>query len=227
MTTSIQSKLTKQIPPPSFPADTSIAKICQLLIKQAEKEERKQKYAPVREILAILGTGVALSAVFLAPKSAIALKPLITQTPDWNEWKHYNISYLQRALRRLEKQKDVEIFEEDGQQIIQLTENGKRKILKYSIESLSVEKPSHWDNNWRLVLYDIPKREKYLGDLVRQTLRSMGFYAIQESVYIYPYPCFEQIEFLREYYGLGNKVQYMLIAHIENDGAYKTYFHLS
>jgi len=92
---------------------------------------------------------------------------------------------------------------------------------------LAVEIPKRWDGRWRLVLYDVPVHRKSLGDLVRQTLRSIGFYGIQDSVYVYPYPCFDQIEFIREYYGLGDAIQYMLVNHIERDDPFKTYFGLS
>ncbi|MFZ5845605.1 MAG: hypothetical protein ACOY0S_04010, partial [Patescibacteria group bacterium] len=132
-----------------------------------------------------------------------------------------------RTLRRLEQNKQIEIIEENGQQIIHLTKNGKRKILKYSLENLTIEKPKHWDGKWRLVLYDVPVSEKKLGDIIRQALKTLGFYAIQNSAYLFPYPCFNQVEFLREYYGLGDKVQYMLVEHIERDQAFKIFFHLS
>ncbi len=210
-----------------LPSGSAIAKISTVLVKQFTKEERRQKYAPVHEVLAILGRGAIISAAILAPKSAAMLLPLVQESPDWDEWKHYNMSYLKRTLDRLEKAKQVTIVYEHGKEVVRLTQNGKRKILKYTIETLSVEKPKHWDGKWRVVLYDIPENHSGMRDFIRETLRSMGFYAIQESVYILPYPCFEQIEFLREYYFLGTKIQYMLVKHIENDSAYKTYFNLS
>lgn len=210
-----------------LPPDKTIASICTILTKQFLKEKRNQKYAPIKEVLTLLGHGAVLSAGLLAPKSAPLLLSLIQESPDYDAWKQYNVSYLQRTLRRLEHQKHIEMNEEGETQILTLTDRGKRKILKYSIESLTIDKPRQWDHKWRLVIYDVPKKDKGLGDLIRQTLRSVGFYAIQESVYIYPYPCFDQIEFLRQYYRLGKYVQYMLIQQIENDEAYKAYFNLS
>lgn len=211
----------------TLPPDTSIANISSLLLKQEKQKETKQKYAKVKDILSLLGTGAAISAVILAPKSAVAIKPFLNSSRDWEVWKHFNISYLQRALKRLEEQKDVEIGEENGEKIIRLTKNGKRKILRYSLTKLAIDKPKRWDGRWRLVLYDVPARDKTLGDMMRQALRTLGFYPIQESVYLTPYPCFEQVEFLREYYRLGDNVQYMVVEHVERDAALKTYFSLS
>lgn len=212
---------------PVLPPDAAITKLSQLLWKQYEKNERTKVYAPVKEVLALLGAGAVVSAALLAPKAAPLLVPLLQGSPDWETWKHYNISYLRRTLARLKQQKEVTITEKDGQQVVQLTKNGKRKILKYSLESLAVEKPKRWDQKWRLVLYDVPVSQKYLGDTIRQTLRAIGFYGIQDSVYIFPYPCFDQIEFLREYYGLGDAIQYMLVDDIERDSAFKIFFGLS
>lgn len=212
---------------PILPSDASIAKIATLLIAQQTKEEQKQKLAPVKNVLAILGAGAAISATILLPSSGRIIAPLIRQHPDWDEWKGFNPSYLRRTLRRLREQKHIEIAIENGQEIIRLTRQGKRKILRFSLDTLSIAKPKHWDKKWRLVLYDVPRKDKKMGDIIRQTLQAIGFYGIQKSIYVFPYPCFDQIEFLREYYGLGDNVQYMLVEHIEHDASYKTYFNLT
>lgn len=218
-------------PPPKdstpLPANNSLVAIARLLLKQERANERNKKLAPVKSVLSLLGTGAAISAAILIPNSGRVIAPILRGHRDWDQWKHFNPSYLRRTLRRLQAQKQVEVVTENGQEVLKLTSGGKRKILRYSLNSLAVETPTRWDKKWRLVLYDVPKKNKSLGDIVRGTLRTLGFYGIQESVYIYPYPCFEQIEFLREYYGLGDHVQYMLVDHIENDAVYKTYFNLS
>lgn len=206
--------------------DTSIEKICTILTKQFEKGKQESKYARVKQVLALLGKGTLLLAAFLAPKSATIFLPLVKESSDWDTWKQFNPSYLKRTLKRLERQKEVETSVENGRQIIRLTKNGKRKILKYSLDSIFIDKPKKWDGKWRLVLYDIPSGDRKISEFVRETLKRLGFYQIQESVYILPYACFNQIEFLRQYCGLGNKVQYMLVEDIENDSAYKTYFGL-
>lgn len=212
---------------PIMPPEASIAKIAALLIAQSAKEKQKQKVAPMKDVLAILGAGTAISAAILLPSSGRIIAPLIRQHPDWDAWKRFNPSYLRRTLRRLQEQKHVEVTMKNGQEIIRLTSAGKRKILHFSLETLFVEKPKRWDKKWRLVVYDVPRRDKKLGDIIRAALKSIGFFGIQKSIYIFPYPCFDQIEFLREYYGLGDNVQYMLVEHIEHDTAYKTYFNLS
>ncbi|TSC54312.1 MAG: phenylacetic acid degradation operon negative regulatory protein, partial [Microgenomates group bacterium LiPW_16] len=104
---------------------------------------------------------------------------------------------------------------------------GKRRILKYAISELKIKRPKKWDQKWRVVVYDISNSQKQLQVLIRETLKNLGFFPMQESVYINPFPCFDEIEFLREYYGLGSQIQYLLVEKIENDEVYKTYFKLT
>lgn len=211
----------------ALPSDESIARISDILIKQLQERQRQSKYAPVKEVLSILGKGAMLSAIILAPKSASLFLSFSQDSPDYKQWKHYNVSYLRRTLRRLEQQKSVEITKEGNTEVIRLTQEGRQKILKYSLDTIAIDKPKRWDGKWRLVLYDVPRKEDYARDLIREALRAMGFYSIQESVYVYPYPCKDQVTFLREYYVLGRYVQYMLVDTIEDDEVYKTYFDLA
>ncbi len=224
---SVKRSQKPQKPTGQLPAEPSIEKICLLLEKQFQKEERKQKYAPAKEVLALLGRGALISAAILAPKAAPLLMQFVEESPDYDAWKRYNISYLKRTLDRLEREKQIEIIYGKEDDVVKLTQRGKIKILKYSLETLKVDKPKQWDGKWRLALYDIPKTEHHMRDLLREALEAIGFYAIQKSVYIFPYPCYSQIEFIRSYYGAGNHLQYMLVDAIENDEAYRTYFDLS
>lgn len=216
-------RITKTLP---LPSDTAIQKIAIVLERQQQDKERSARYAPIQEVLAMLGRGALLTGAILAPKSIANLAPLLMRSPNWDEWKHYNMSYLRRTLKELEKQKHVEIQILNDQEVVALTNHGKRKILHYSLDAMTIKKPKTWDGLWRVVIYDIPKDKNSSRDVFRETLMRLGFYKLQESVYLLPYPCFDEIEFIRQYYFLGIKVQYLLVQHIENDGVYRAYFAL-
>lgn len=100
------------------------------------------------------------------------------------------------------------------------------KILKYSLEKLEVKKPDSWDQKWRVVIYDIPTRDKGLQLVIRDALKTMGFYQMQESVYLFPYPCYDEVEFLRSFYAAGSMVKYLLVTKLEDDQPYRQYFGL-
>ena len=213
-----------------MPTDEQVAKLAAVIEKKVRKEELREKYAPVKHVLALLGVGAVLGlSLFVAPTAAVLAKPFLDEKRrrEFEAWKQYNPYYLKRTIKRLQEQKLVSIEDRDGEQIVTLTKNGKRRILRYSLEELEIEKPQAWDGLWRLVIYDVSVPLRALRDLFREALRGLGFYQLQESVWIYPYPCESQITFLREFYGVGAEVVYVVANTLEDDQPYRTYFGLS
>lgn len=213
----------------NFASEDKIENLAKMLEKQLQNEEMNKKYATVRRVLTLLGAGTVLSLALLSPTALILAKPFLDQKRrhDDDTWKQFNARYLRATIARLRKEKLVTVEERNGQQVVVLAKRGQQRILKYSLDTLSIEKPKIWDGAWRLVIYDVPKNKRYLRDLFRETLKNLGFYQLQESVWIYPYPCEPQITFLREYYGVGNEVVYIVANTLEDDSPYRTYFGLS
>ncbi|MBI3342623.1 hypothetical protein HY032_00505 [Candidatus Gottesmanbacteria bacterium] len=127
-------------------------------------------------------------------------------------------------MRRLEAQKLIKYAVVEGQDVVTITKEGKTKILKYALENLEVKKPQSWDGRWRVVIYDIPVRDRSLQWVIRDALKTMGFYQMQESVYLFPHPCYDEVEFLRSFYGVGAMVKYLLVTKLEDDAPYRQYF---
>ncbi len=209
-----------------LPTDEKIAAIARIIEKSVHQEELRRKYAPVKTVLTLLGVGTVLGLSLISPTALILAKPFLDarREGDREAWKRYNPYFLRRTIARLRKQKLIKITEEDGEQVVELTKYGKRRILRYALDELSIEKPKIWDGKWRLVIYDVAERKRILRDIFRQALRSLGFYQLQESVWLFPYPCETQITFLREYFGVGNEVLYVVAIRLEDDAPYKMYF---
>lgn len=215
---------------PPLPSEETIAGLARLLTKQANDEIIHNRYATVRKVLTLLGAGTVLTLSFLiAPTAAMLAKPFLDEkrARERDAWKQFNPRYLRTTIKRLQKEKIVTVENRDGEEIVTLTKHGKRRILTYSLETLSIEKPATWDERWRLVIYDVPKLKRHLRDLFRETLKNLGFYQLQESVWLYPYPSEPQVAFLREYYGVGSEVIYVVATKLEDDAPYRTYFGLS
>lgn len=67
-------------------------------------------------------------------------------------------------------------------------------IIWSDLERLKVEKyKSKWDGLWRLVIYDIPEKQRYKRDALRRYLKELGFGKIQESCWVSPYDFSSQI----------------------------------
>lgn len=213
----------------TIPSDEKIEQLAQILEKQMQDEKLHNRYATVRKILTLLGVGTILSLSLISPTALIFAKPFLDEKrrQDRETWKQFNSRYLRSAIARLRKEKLITIEEREGEEIVTLARYGKQRILKYSLNTLTIEKPRSWDGRWRLIVYDVPKQKKHLRDLFRETLKNLGFYQLQKSVWLYPYPCEPQITFLREYYGVGNEVVYVVATTLEDDSPYRTYFGLS
>ena len=119
-------------------------------------------------------------------------------------------------------------FEKKNHQLyISLTEDGKKAAGRFQIDSLEIKKPKKWDKKWRLVIFDIAHLKRIKRELFRGKLKELGFYLLQKSVWVYPYKCDDEIELLREFFGLIKKEACLIVADsIENDALLRKVFKL-
>lgn len=194
------------------------------------KIQKKLENPTVRNILLLLGVDTFVAASLVIPALPMASKPIIDlykkkqREKDLREWNRFNRYRLRQNFSRLYQQKVIEISEVNGETSIKLTDKGKSKLLKYKLEEIMITKPPKWDKKWRLIAYDIGKEKKLLSEIFRKFLQKLEFLKLQKSLYITPYPCEEQIEFLKQYYGLDENIIYIVVEKIENDKIYKEYF---
>lgn len=200
-----------------------IEKLNEFLTRQIDQDILDQKYAKANEILKLVAAGMFLATSLVVPNLPKMLKPLFN-TNEKEAWKRFNLPYLKRTLQRLEKQKFIEITKTNGEETVKITELGKSKVLKSSIECLSLSKPSSWDKKWRVVLYDIPKKYHWKRQKFREYLKLWRFYPLQESVYLHAYPCEQQVEFLKDYLGISEYVRIIQATKIENDESFRNFF---
>jgi len=107
-----------------------------------------------------------------------------------------------------------------------LTKKGEQKVLKYKIDELKITEPKRWDKKWRLVIFDIPNSKKPAREVFRELLKRLGFVQLQKSVFLQPFPCEDEIEFLRLNFGISKFVQTIIISKLENEEFYKQKFNL-
>lgn len=185
----------------------------------------------VIEILKIVGVSGTILASFLIPGFPLAVKPILDvykrrgKLNQGRLWGRFNQRRLRFLLKRLQTQKVVEINDSgNGKVLIQLTKKGRKKLLEFELSNLILENPPLWDKKWRLIIYDVKKERKLVADIFRRFLKKMQFLKLQKSVYLTPYPCQDQVKFLREYYNLDNEVLYLEVQKLENEEVYKDFF---
>lgn len=94
------------------------------------------------------------------------------------------------------------------------------------MQEMKLNQSKKWDNKWRVVIYDISKKKKNSQEAFRRMLKQLQILKLQNSVYLTPFPCEDEINYLREYYNIGKEVILLTVDHIEDEEAYKKYFKL-
>lgn len=185
----------------------------------------------VKDILKIIAVSGVVSASLIFPGLPMAANKILTIkrqqeiAKQKKIFKKYNQNLLRHNLRRIQYQKEVEIINQDNEFIIRLTEKGKKKIIRYKLEEL-FDKKKDWDKKWRLIIYDIPDWKKSHRERFRKVIKKWKLYPLQESAYLTPFECKEEIEYLRQLFGIGSEVMYLTILKLENDQVYRDYFGL-
>lgn len=176
---------------------------------------------PVKQkILISLMAGVALGFTYSPNRQYRILKAL------GREWKKIDQEKLKREIRGLYKSHLIQVRENpDGSFTYVLTDKGKIKILTYHFQNMKI-KNSNWDRKWRVVIFDIPEKLKIARDALRRKLKDLGFYEFQKSVFIFPYECKDEIDFVIEFFNLRKYVRYGVIEFIDNDLHLKEIFKL-
>ncbi len=174
-------------------------------------------------LLGILKTGILLTVALIAPN---VLQVINSITQKKSGWEKYYPSSVGRQITKLWRKGWVEVKKTGEGHVVTITDKGKTEILKYDLEKLSISKPNTWDGRWRMVFFDIPTGHETERRDFRRKLRSLGFFPMQKSVYIYPYPCEKEIKFLREVYSIPHSVKLAKLERLENDRELRSYFKL-
>lgn len=105
----------------------------------------------------------------------------------------------------------------DGTVKIVLSEKGNKLAKMCSLDVLKIKKPKKWDGNWRIVIFDIPEPLKKVRDSLRFHLKNLGFYELQKSVFINPFPCIEEIDQIVKFYNVRKHVRIITANSIDNE----------
>lgn len=143
------------------------------------------------------------------------------------EWGKIERDSLNRAIQSLYESKLVSIkANREGTLTLVLSKDGERLALAYDIENMEIKSPAQWDKKWRMVMFDVPEKFKRVRDALRMHFKNMGFYEFQKSVFVHPYPCAKEIEYIMEFYQARKYVRFIVATDIDNALELKRYFNL-
>lgn len=174
-----------------------------------------------KKIILLLWGGLALG-LSGSPKSYFKILKGIGK-----EWKEIDRLALHRAIKNLYKSKLIDIKEdESGIATLVLTKNGEQKALKYDLDNMIIPKMSKWDNKWRVVLFDVPEKQRKLRGALRFHLKKLDFFEFQKSVFVHPYDCQDEIDYLIEFYNIRKYTRVLIAENIDNELDLKRHFRL-
>lgn len=190
----------------------------------AEKRKIKVKriYSPLkRKVILLLQAGVALSYAGTIGRQLRIIEEVSS------EWKSIDAEYLRQIVREFYDDRLVSEQEHgDGTISIVLTEKGKERALTFNINLLKILEDKEWNGKWHGVFFDIPEKQKSKRHALREKLRDLGFYQWQKSVFVHPYPCRDQIDFVVEFFELRPHVRYGVLTDITNEAELILHFGL-
>lgn len=143
------------------------------------------------------------------------------------EWARIDQRSFRRSFKNLSREKLVEEkISSDGSFSLVLTSEGKRraKLLELFGRLDGFKRPNRWDKKWRIVLFDIPEKDRVFRDILREHLKNLDFYKLQQSVFISPWPIERPILGLIGIYEAEPYVRVITAETIDNEEQLKKHF---
>lgn len=175
-----------------------------------------------QKILLLLLSGVALGL----SKSPKGYFKILKSIPE--DWRQIKTERLYRVVREFYNDRLVDYKEDkDGFVKIILTKEGQNKALKFKLDEMEINKSAKWDGEWRIVIFDIPEKFKKAREAMRIKLKELGFLELQKSVFVLPYECEDEINFIMEVFMIRSFVRFVRAKSFTNDEQLKIKFGLS
>lgn len=184
------------------------------MIKELEKESKKRNLQNI--ILEVVSVAGIIGIGLVAPEVLVAMKKVgILPKPREKE-------SILRSKDRLLKRGMLEI--KNGN--LKITGKGKFFLIRNTYGLRGNKNKIKWDGKWRVLIFDIPEKLRFVRDQIRLNLMTIGFKRLQNSVWIYPYPCEDLVSLLKADLEIGKDLLYMIVDTLEDDESIRKYFNL-
>lgn len=159
-----------------------------------------------------------------APKQGSALAPFAKWYKSQDRQRKFRT---RKTFEQLRRERLIEMHnDKNGKTIITLTEAGKKKVLECRFEDLKIQPMEKWDKKWRMVIFDIPESQKRARNALRAKLREFQFHQLQKSVWVHPYKCTDEINFIIEFFNISPFVRIAEVSRFDGDKEIKEKFGL-
>ncbi len=188
------------------------------------RTETRGRYLPMRNlILRTLVVSGMISVALVAPKTITLLKKI-----DRGATNRKNLyRRITQAISDLERAGIVKTSGERAHRNVELTTKGHATIKAIYAREYRIPEPAFWDGKWRVIIFDIREKRRKVRAQLRLLLSGAGFLRLQDSVWIYPYPCDEFVGLVRAHLksGTGEMLSFVAEA-LESDKRLREHFNL-
>lgn len=175
---------------------------------------------------AVLRIAASAGLMVLAASTPAGTRQIYREIGRYAKKLKYEHQAMIRSLKTLQRRGFLALVEtRDGFRYV-LTKRGRAELERYELGELRIEEPEKWDGLWRLLMFDIEEKRRNVRRDVRQTLRLLGFYRLQDSVWVFPYECEEVLELLRTKYHVRHEALFVRADAITNDHWLRRHFYL-
>lgn len=129
-----------------------------------------------------------------------------------------------REIKRLKRRGYVALTKTPDGWLIKLLKKGKKLQQKLKVNEVKLPAKNKWDGKWRFFIFDIPEKHRYGRDSLRKKLKESGMYNMQRSVFVYPFDCRRELEFIAETFNLTKYTSYLESAYTDIDQELKKHF---
>lgn len=198
--------------------------------EQIEKRERKEKILNqakenAKDIAKYLLAGVAVCGILAVAITAPNIFSTFGKLGMHRRF--YKKDGFQKAFKNLKQRHLIRVIKkEEGITYLEATKGAKGEILNFCFEKMQIQQPEKWDNLWRIVIFDIPKKHSNARDALRRKLQGLGFHQIQMSVFVHPFECENEIIFLKKIFGIDDYVKIIRANHIDGSNKLRKIFEI-
>lgn len=196
--------------------------------KEVAKDRRKQKlYNTVKETGKVLGfTILGLTMVCGVLVIAAVAPNIFSAFGRLGRRRYFAKDSLRKEITYLKRRGYIDVVWSKTNDVmeVKLTGVGKERVARQALGDFKIVPLGQWDGVWRIVIFDIPEKNKWAREGFRERLKHVGFHPLQKSTFIFPYPCREEIEFLGRLYDVSQYVRFIETSSISLDSDFRDAF---
>lgn len=191
------------------------------ILKKFLKSENSKNKPKITELILAM---IVLSSLPIIVMGGVAMGNAIQIFRVFDKKSRYTDKQIRDGLRGLKRNGFIAYSKNNFN--VHLTDKGKYKLESFCIDALKIDVQKNWDRKWRVVMFDLPINYRKIRESFRIKIKQIGFIQLQKSVWVYPFPCTEELFFLSQYYKVEKYVEILVVEKIFNDQRLLKYFNL-